>query len=486
MKNCLRKCGSVQSIVILVCITLGVGATAITTQSLWMDEGNAIAKAIMPSISEMWLLATRMGGSEIQMPVFMLSLWGWEKIVGDSEYALRAINLPFLIVMVLAFRRYRYWPLVCLVSPFVLYYVGELRPYMFQMAGAALGFSVLCRMLESDRDDEDLTGVHVLLLSAIFMAATSLTSAIFSAGLLLGMIIARPSWLQKKPFWGKVVIWLPVALMLAGYYIYTLAEGYGGTAARGGGILSMGFGFYEMMGLLGLGPGREYFRSMDILGLLHGYPWLPMAAVVIIWAWIIGLKRFIEPYRLRSRIAFAFAVMFPLIVFVGVSVIFNFSVLGRHMSFLIPVLLLPLACAIESAVKRPGFRPAVVGSMLCACVSCLMLRFSSRHVRDDFRGATSLALDALHHGRAVLWKADMLTPIYYAIHEGGMPLGTYIQKLELEAPRDFASTDVIFINRPDFHYEKSAHRQILAREGFGLRATLAGFEIWDRRQAEVR
>ena len=160
--------------------------------------------------------------------------------------------------------------------------------------------------------------------------------------------------------------------------------------------------------------------------------------------------------------------------------------LGRHMCFLISVLLLPLACAIESAVKRPMIRPVVAGAMICACVSCCMLRFSDTHARDDFREATRLALDELRHDRAVLWKADMLTPIYYAIREGGLPLGIYIQKLELEAPSDLASTDVIFINRPDFHYGKSDHRQILIREGFGLRTTLVGFEIWDRRQATVR
>ena len=118
---------------ILVLIALAVGAAAITTQSLWMDEGNMMYKAVTPSVSILWACATHYGGSEIQMPLFTLCLWGWEKIAGVSEYALRAINLPFLALMVLSFRRYRFWPLVCLTSPFVLYYVGELRPYMFQM-----------------------------------------------------------------------------------------------------------------------------------------------------------------------------------------------------------------------------------------------------------------------------------------------------------------------------------------------------------------
>ena len=78
------------------------------------------------------------GGSEIQMPLYMLAAWSWEKIVPATEYWLRALNLPFLIVMALAFRKFRFWPLICVTSPFVFYYMSEFRPYIMQMAFAAL------------------------------------------------------------------------------------------------------------------------------------------------------------------------------------------------------------------------------------------------------------------------------------------------------------------------------------------------------------
>jgi len=471
---------------ILMAVTLAVGAAAITTQSLWMDEGNAIIKALMPSVMEMWVFAKHLQGSEIQMPLFMLTLWGWEKIVGDAEYALRAINLPLLVVMVLAFRRYRFWPLVCLTSPFVLYYVGELRPYMFQMAGSAVGFSALCRILQRDCATENTDGVHALLFSAWFMAATSLTAAVCAVGLLLGMIIARPCWLQSKRFWLKVAGWAPFALLLIGYYGYTLMEGFRGTSARGGGLLSMGFGFYEMIGLLGLGPGRDALRGAHILGLFTSHPWLPLVAMVILAAWYAGLKKFIAPYTLRARIALACTVLVPMWVFAGVSMAANFSVLGRHLSPLIPVLLLPLACACESAVTRPGLRPVVVGAILCAGVSSVMLRVSNTHARDDYRSATRLALEELRKGRAVLWQADMGTPRYYAFREGGMPLVHYIQRLESDPPSGLIFTDTIFINRPDIRYAKLDHHTILSKDGFKLRSTLAGFEIWESQGSNTR
>ena len=341
----------------LVIISLVVGALAITNQSMWMDEGNAIVKAMMPSIQEMWSFSKYMQGSEIQMPFFMLSLWCWEKVAGDSEYALRLINLPFLIIMVLALCRYRFWPLVCLTSPFVLYYVGELRPYMFQMAGAAVGFSALCRIGSIDAATNDTRGVHGLLFSVNFLAATSLTSAVCSFALILGALIAKPSLLRNIAFWKKAAIWAIPGLLVAGYYGYTLLAGFRGAVDRGGGLLSMAFGGYEMVGLMGLGPGRSEIREMDVIGLISGYPWLPVVAVATTLLWLVGVRIFLTGFRTEGRLALACSVILPVLVFAGVSVIADFSILGRHMSPLIPVLLIPLACACEAAAGSVRTHP---------------------------------------------------------------------------------------------------------------------------------
>ena len=44
-------------------------------------------------------------GSDLQMPLYMLMLWGWEKIFGRPEFALRAMNIPlFVIALILTVR----------------------------------------------------------------------------------------------------------------------------------------------------------------------------------------------------------------------------------------------------------------------------------------------------------------------------------------------------------------------------------------------
>jgi len=475
----------------LIAVTLIIGACAITTQSFWMDEGNAIFKAMMPSLRDMWNFSTHLGGSEIQMPFFMLSLWGWEKLVPSSEYFLRAINLPFLVVMVLAFRNQRFWPLVCLTSPFVLYYLGELRPYMMQMAGAAIGFSALCRILRTDPEEKSVVGLHVLFFSSIFLATTSLTAAVCSFGLVLGLIVARPQLLAHEGFWKRIVVWIPLAFVVAGYYGFTLIEGYRATGDRGRGLLSMAFGFYEMIGMMGLGPGRDELRSGNLPALLASHPWLPFAALIVAAAWTIGVREFAASFPLRAKVGLACSVAVPVVAFAAVGLLANFSVLGRHMSPLIPALLVPLACTCDLGVRNlragnPWVAAIATAALAVAIVSSIQLRVSPRHEREDYRRATEMAIDALQKGKTIMWRADMNTVRFYAQQEGGMAMVHYVQRLESEVPTSLMFTDLIFINRPDLRFGDQDYRKPLADEGFDLIDTFSGFEVWQSRYLRER
>lgn len=468
-----------MSFIVWLLISLFVGAGAITSQSFWMDEGNAIVKAMMPDLRAMWIFSTHMGGSEIQMPLFMLALWAWEKVATSTEYALRLINLPFLLIMVMSLRKFRFWPLVCLLSPFVLYYVGELRPYMFQMAFSSLALAALLEHFKAGEEQGNVIGLHLFFLSVVLLAATSLTAAVCSAGLVLGLLFARPDQLRAREFWVRAAVWLPLGLLVAGYYGYTLLEGYRGAVARGGGILSMGFGAYEMIGLMGLGPARDFIRSSGVSALLAGHPWLPAAGVLIAIAWVLGIRKLAEYFTTREQVALTCAFGFPVVIFMVIALLAHFSVLGRHMAPLIPALLLPLAAFVETASKS---RTVLVLSVLflgCWSVSSVRLRFTNTHSRDDYRTATSLAIKALEEGKSVLWYGDMNAPRYYAMQQGGVPMVNFIQRLESDRPSSPMFADTIFLNRPDLRFKNVPdHAKWLEHEGFTLEAKLSGFEVW--------
>ncbi|MES2474539.1 MAG: hypothetical protein V4640_02080 [Verrucomicrobiota bacterium] len=462
----------------LIAVTLVVGAASISQQSFWMDEGSAALKAIMPTFREWWKMTLELRGSDVQMPVYMATLWLWEKVAGNSEFALRAFNLPFLVLMVVALRKVPLWPLVCLTSPFVLYYVGELRPYTMQMAGGALAAAALAKVCQSRANHFD--GLNAIFAAALFLAASSLTAAVWAGGLVLGAIVIHPYWLKSRGFWTRAAIWFSPFLALGGYYVFTLVEGYRATGSGGGGLLSIAFGAYEIGGLLGLGPSRNELRSSP-LALVSHLPWLIPAAAILFLAWFIGAKKWFKETPFRNRVGILCAVLVPVFLLAAVSVIADFRVLGRHLSPAIPAVLLPLACCLANAARKPFALTVGTLAILLSITSALSLRFQRKHARDDYRAATRIALQALADGKAVLWQADMSTPCYYAYRSGGVAAFHNALRLKSETPSGFMFADIVILNRPDIGYRGQNHHQTLTQAAFVKDDSFNGFEVWSNR-----
>ena len=472
----------------LAVLALLVGLFSISQQSLWMDEGAPAFKAIMPSLRDWWFLSERLGGSDAQMPVYMLTVWLWEKIAWPGEYALRCVNLPWLLLAVLSLKRVRWWPVLCLTSPFILYYTGELRPYAMQIAAGALAASAMGKVAAGapcgDAHDPYL-GLQTAAAAGLLLASSSLTSAIWALGLWVGILLLRPDWLKRMGFWTRMLPWVGGVGVMGAYYLYSLKQGH--RAAGGfenGGLLSMAFGIYEMIGLLGLGPGRAELR-VSPKAALSALPLLVPAFLCFAVAWIYGLRRWLAGSKPCLVWATACAVGIPLVIFAIASSVMDFRVLGRHFSPMMPALLLPLAVTLASpgAWKSP-VKMVALAVLACAVLASLSLRFSARHARDDYRQATSMVLDALQNGSRVLWRADMNCTRYYASLQGGMDAVRRVQVLESHPPTSFVSTDYVFINRPDIADRLGDYRKELEKNAFRLHAKFTGFEVWKETYGE--
>lgn len=462
----------------LVIGTILVGVAAITRQSLWMDEGSSAFKALMPTLDSWWAMTRRLGGSDIQMPVYMFLLWCWTQLGALSEFALRAINLPWLLLGALALRQVRFWPLVYLTSPFVLYYVGELRPYAMQIAAGALAAAAFRRILLGD-EEKPFQGLHELAFAAFLLICSSLTAAVWAAGLGVGLLVLRPAWLRRKGFWFRVLPWGCLALLFGGYYLFTLLEGYRATGFAGAGLLSVGFGFYELIGLLGLGPGKDELRS----GMGELVPFLVILIpgfLCIAGAWVVGVSKWVKEVPRREVVGIAVAIGFPIVVLSAVGLLQDFRVLGRHFSPMIPAVLLPIAVALDHV--GPGRRKAVLVGALAVVmmlVSALGLRFQERHARDDYRRATEYLFTRVGQGKTIMWNADMNAARYYAYRKGGMQMVHAIQVLESDKPSSLFMADIVFLNRPELRFQGKDHAKLLEQNSFKLIESFTGFEIWE-------
>jgi hypothetical protein len=464
----------------LLVIAIAVGLAAASTQSFWMDEGGTAFRAMMPSLKEWWRMIIQLKGSDIQMASYMLYAWFWQQKLGFvSEYGLRLSNIPWLVLTVLVLRHVRFWPLVCLLSPFVLYFVNEFRPYSMQIAAGACAAAALGRVIAGTAN-ENLMGVHAVCASCLFLIACSLNGAVYAAAVAIAVIIIRPEWIRTRGFWLRATPWLTASLALGGFYAWTMQMGFRAAEIHDAGILNVLFGIYEMAGFLGLGPGKEELRrSMTVI---LPYLWILIpAAACFAGAWWFGFYRWAGATPRRIVTGVVCAAVLPILLLAAVGMLMDFRVLGRHLSPTIPAVLLPIAHCLNTEVTSRRM-PLLFGVSTCILMlaSSLGVRFLERHSKDDYRQASSIVIDALKQGKRVRWQADMNATRYYAYRQGGASYINAIQQLESDPP-GLMFADLVIINRPDLRYQGKDHRQLLSRNSFELTKTFHGFEVWTLR-----
>src|SRR3984957_2783493 len=79
-------------------LALAVCLIAISSQSFWIDEAFMAGKAAQPTLADWWHMMPKGSGSDLQMPLYMIYMWGFAKIFGLAEWNLRAANIPWFVI----------------------------------------------------------------------------------------------------------------------------------------------------------------------------------------------------------------------------------------------------------------------------------------------------------------------------------------------------------------------------------------------------
>src|SRR2546426_1405092 len=128
------------------------GLAAITSESLWIDEGQTLHFAKQPTFQAWFETIRHNTKSEAQMPLGMLAAWAGGKILGLGEWQFRAANLLWVglagTAMGLIGRLLKQPALlfVFLIHPFLWFYANEARPYAMQICASAWLLYVLVRV----------------------------------------------------------------------------------------------------------------------------------------------------------------------------------------------------------------------------------------------------------------------------------------------------------------------------------------------------
>ena len=426
--NANRQNGNFMQAATLVFVTL-IAVVAVSNQSLWIDEGNSAMKAIQPSFVLFWEKMKELSGSDLQMPLYMGLLWLWEKMLGHSEYALRALNIPFftLSAAVLLYlwdaesrHKLAFVFLMCF-SPLLWVYLDEARPYIFQFFGATCVLVALWNQAKTPHLNKNLA---VICIGALALCGSSLTGVIFTFwfGLAFLVILIRQHvWRSIFSSKQNLVSLIVTSIGLSGlglYYFWTLTQGARASGVGKTDLLSIGFCLYELLGFSGLGPDRLSLREHGITALKPFF--LSLASFgIALTAFGISSALYITKSSRTHRNAFLiFAAVFcGAISMLAVGYIAHFRVLGRHLMPVLPFILLLLSLGILQLWQSHKKLNWAVVLALCLLLifSSLSIRFSPRFAKDDYRTAAQIAKSSLENGETIWWAADSATANYYGL-----------------------------------------------------------------------
>ncbi|MFQ3577537.1 MAG: hypothetical protein SNJ52_00795 [Verrucomicrobiia bacterium] len=444
-------------------------------QSFWIDETCSAIYAKQPTLENLVAFAKSDSLAEPLQPLSVITNWLWSRLSGTGEYALRAQNIVWglvsLIAMALIGHRLQmpWLPLVLAIQPFFWIYTNELRPYAGQIAiGSWLALAVSAAFEKGALVPPTwrtlLWGLLALMISSVLAPLT--------LGPLLALL-ALWSLSHRWPF--RPLPWLTLGvvalsgLALGWYYLLVLRSGATGVRMWEISPLNLAYMGYEFVGALGFGPAlaelREAYRQGLLwdflqnhrlafgLAALHG----TLVGGFLLAGWF-GLK---EASR-RSLLLFGLAVCAAVAITLWmVGYLTQKAFWARHLAPVFPFFVVATGLAVRGCLGVPT--PFGVATRLLAILtlssffaSSLVIGFGSAHVKSDVRRAAELAREALDASQRVWWSGEMRAAIFY----------------DVRVDSDQSSPDLLVINRGDAedvkdslppHLVVYSHREFFAR-----------------------
>jgi hypothetical protein len=486
--------------IIPVAIAMALTPLMVSSQSIWIDEAQTWTYASMESLNEVIDYLGTDRKSEAQMPLGMVSAWAWAKVLGTSEWALRAPNILYAWGAILAFflvgkRLSQPWlPFLLAIQPFFWLYVNEARPYALQFFGGSLLILAVVEVLLGR------TKSWVWIMS--WAAGSFITSGAIMLGgipvaiatsLIVIYVFRGRIYLSKTQLVSAMSVTVGLGI-LALYYVTTLLRGSGGAKIWSLGPQNLVFSMVEFMGFSGFLPSRQILReilkSPDQVLLANNVDIVQsifLLALLVAWGGV--AFQAVRNIRNLSPVIFPVAAYFvgSIVVMVFLALLAGFPFWGRHLAPLLPAFVLMLGFVIwpEPNYSNCTTKIPAIGICVLLLTSSLFLRFSDIHAKDDYRSAAKLALEALGTGKIVWWAANDKAGKYYGIsmekpsRNQGVKPGTLVYAVNLSGPPESScqNPDLVILSKPDIYDQNQYLRKAFSISGETVDKQLNGFYI---------
>ena len=473
-------------------LSLAAGALMVSTQSLWIDEGETWAFARQPTVKDWLATLLANGASEAHTPLGMFSLWVGGRVFGEAEWQLRALNALWVAIGGVAIgrlgailRRRELLPLF-LAHPFVWYYANEARAYTLIICLSAW----LLFLWVSIHETSALSTGKVWAIG--FVATIGIASSLLFGFALMGFALALSATMLVRKIRLERRHLIPVAvtavamLPVIAYYLWTVSRGAAAAKLWKVGTLNLAFMIYEWLGFGGLGPPRHELRELarsanGLSGLLSDTRYLiPIAVLAAVYAAL--LRPFWKLRRDSLAIIATGAVVLSSGMMFVTSIIAGFPFWGRHLAYLVPLILLLIVRAASQIADEFRRRCLIVLLVLVLLVSSLCQRFLPNYGKDDYRSASRMAVAALRSGKTVWWVAHNVTAQYYGL--GAPAVQTNSNRLiwiDVENAHDTRNKpvpDLILLSKPEIHDPKNHVMSYINEYGYHSATQFIAFRIY--------
>jgi hypothetical protein len=322
--------------------------------------------------------------------------------------------------------------------------------------------------------------------------------------LLAVFVVAAFFWLQGKlrsgwtrGHWAATAVTLAGLFALGIYYLVTLTKGAAGAKLWKVTPLNLAFALYEALGFVGLGPARNTLRDL-------AHAPAQLFQQLLQPRWLMGLGAFglfyivlaARLWKLRREVLVRWlllALMLTSGLLYGAASVVKFPFWGRHLAPALAFVVLLVAILAAGAAGATAFwrRRGLTWLLGIAwAASSLTLRFSPDYGKDDYRGASRLALGALAAGKVVWWSADPEEcAAYYGLNpERVTRPGARLVFCNRPTTLDLATwpaPDLIFQSKPDIFDSEGSVRTYLEKFQFREVGRLPAFVIWAKPGANI-
>jgi hypothetical protein len=471
------------------------------SESLWIDEAWTFHHMAQPTLGALCsgLLADQK--SDALMPLGMVVAWLGGRLVGTSEWQMRAPNILWATLAVLAFVRLGHlwrvpWaPLVIAAQPFLWFYANEARPYAFQIGCGAWLAAGCAEVLEARRIDA--RSLDILLVASAALGASTLFGMVTvgAVAVVLGTLWRRERWLIVRGTRARIALGALWCAAFGAYYVWRVASGAKGAKIWDVGLQNLGFALYEFTGFGGLGPGRDELRELarrgGVLGAIDGLAadpiWIVLLSLLLAAVGVM-LRAAWQRGEWRREIAF-YAAICALVggTTFALALMARFPFWGRHLAPVFPFYcaLLVLGLGYMQRTYWPAMvRVGVVGSLLgLLAFSSVRLRWSPRHAKDDYRSAAATAVSAVRAGRDVWWSANPEAAAYYGLAVSRTPQRGKATLLALATAERIATLPVpemVIISKPDVYDPAGEVVRLITANRFRPTQRFKAFTVWER------